>query len=189
MDFEVKVPYQINLFLKTLNTGNIEVRNTIGNCTIENVNGNIKVQNINGFITIGNVNGYIDAQRIEGDFTVNTVNGKIQMTEVVGSGKTQNENGEIIFKFKQNPSSNCLFQTLNGGIEITFNEKLSADFFLNTLNGFINCDFPATHIPGEKKFLYKINQTQKLRVGKGGPKIKMQSLNGNIIIRKRGGPK
>jgi hypothetical protein len=39
MDFELKVPYYIHLFLKVVNVGIINVRDINGDCTIKSVNG------------------------------------------------------------------------------------------------------------------------------------------------------
>jgi DUF4097 and DUF4098 domain-containing protein YvlB len=185
MDFELKVPHKTHLFLKTLNAGNIEARDIKGDCTVEHLNGDIKVQNIEGYSTLGNVNGNIDAQAMVGDFNLKTSNGKIRMKEISGSGKVQNDNGAINVIFKEDPGSDSLFHSLNGEVGITFTEKLSADLLLTNLNGFISCQFPATFRSGRRNRAFKNNQNLELRVGKGGPKIKVHTLNGNIMINKR----
>jgi DUF4097 and DUF4098 domain-containing protein YvlB len=121
---------------------------------------------------------------LNGDFNVSTINGTIRMINIVGSGSAQSENGEVLVIFQQNPRSNSCFRTLNGNVNVTFTETLSADFILKTLNGVISSDFPVVQLPGKIKYFGNTNQPRKLRVGNGGPKIRIDTLNGVIFIKK-----
>jgi hypothetical protein len=156
-DFDLKVPQKINLYLQTVNNGNIEVQN------------------------------------VDGEFEIKNVNGKIVMTEVGGAGQAHTVNGEVRVLFSRNPESDCSFHTINGPIEITFCKNLSADFRLKTFNGEAYSDYPFSYISGRAaiqgrkkgKYVYKSDRFIGIRVSKGGPEIKMDTLNGNILISKR----
>lgn len=174
-DFELKVPHNTNLNLRTV------------------LESYIKVKDIKGNIDLGNVNGEIEAANIKGDFNVKTVNGKVIIAGITGSGSAHTVNGKVKVNFDRNPGSDCSFKTLNGKLEISFQKNLSADFKLRTrFHGDIFTDFPATYLPstptqtqGKRKngkFVYKSNHFQGIRIGKGGPKIKMETMNGNIYI-------
>ena len=171
-DFEIKVPFHTTLDVKTVNEGFV------------------KVSDIKGNVRLRNVNGIIEAENIDGDFSVKTVNGRVIIDGVSGSGKAHTVNGKVKVNFDRNPASDCSFKTINGKLDISFRENLSADFKLKTFNGDIYSDFPATYLPvepvkGERKngkFVYKSNRFRAIRVGKGGPEIKMDTLNGNIYI-------
>lgn len=173
-NFELKVPYKTDLSLKTVTDGDIIISNINGECELNNVNDIISVDNL------------------EGDFDVHTVNGGIKMREITGSGKAHTVNGKVTVFFVKNPVSDCSFRTLNGKLDVIFRPGLSADFKLKTFNGNIYSDFHATYLPltpakGERKngkYVYKSNRFQAIRIGKGGPKIKMDTLNGNIYINK-----
>jgi hypothetical protein len=155
-DFELKVPHKTALSLSTINKGDILVSD------------------------------------IEGDFEVRNVNGGIRMKEVIGSGNAHTVNGKVLVDFVKNPVSDCSFHTINGKVAIVFRPGLSADFQLKTFNGKMYSDFPAAYLPakpgkgGRKdgKYVYKSNRFQGIRIGKGGPAIKMDTLNGNIYITK-----
>ena len=155
-DFEVNVPHKTGLRLKTVNDGNIYVSD------------------------------------INGDFGIRNVNGRIKMEKINGSGKAHTVNGKVAVLFNKNPGSNCSFHTINGNLEVTFLPGLSADFKLKTFNGKIYSDFPTTYLPptlvkGERKkgkYGYKSSRFQGVRIGSGGPTIKMDTLNGNILISK-----
>jgi hypothetical protein len=156
-DFEVKVPRNTGLSLKTINGGDIDVTG------------------------------------VNGDFNIRNVNGKIRILGIAGSGKAHTVNGKVETVFTENPGSDCSFRTINGNLEVTFLPKLSADFKLKTFNGRIFSDFPPIYLPpsltkGERKkgkYVYKSSRFQGIRIGSpGGPTIKMDTLNGNIILSK-----
>ncbi len=155
-DFTLRVPHQTSLTLKTVTEGDISVKN------------------------------------VEGDFEIKNVNGQIEMTGVSGSGNAHTVNGKVEVSFTKNPNSNCSFKTINGDVKINFQPKLSADFWLKTFTGDAFSDFPVSYLPSKPakeyhekgKFVYKSNNTTGLRIGKGGPEIKMDTMNGDILIEK-----
>lgn len=173
-DFQVKVPFKTGLEVKTINEGDVDVSDIQGNSTIKNINGKITVKNL------------------KGDFLVHTVNGRIKMEGITGSGEAHTVNGKVKVLFDKNPGSDCSFKTINGNLELDCRPGLSGDFEFKTFNGKIYSDFPATYLPssptkGERKkgkYVYKSSRFQSARIGNGGPSIKMDTLNGNIIISK-----
>lgn len=156
-DFELKVPQKTSLYLKTVNKGNIMVEN------------------------------------VEGEFEIKNVNGRIEITEVSGAGDAHTVNGKVKVLFSQNPESDCSFRTINGNIEVFFRENLSADFRLKTFNGDAYSDFLFTYLPSRAavqgrhkgKYVYKSDRFIGVRIRKGGPEIKIDTLNGDILIAKR----
>jgi len=156
-DFELRVPFQTNLDISTVNGGDIEVG------------------------------------RVEGEFEVSNVNGKIRMSDVAGSGEVQTVNGAVQVIFTRSPQGNCEFKTVNGEVDLSFPGDLSADFRMKTFNGEIYSDFPVTYLPAASavkeqqkgRFVYKSDRFFGVRTGKGGPEIKLDTLNGDIYIRKR----
>ncbi len=75
-------------------------------------------------------------------------------------------------------------------MDVRFTPGLAADFRLKTFNGEIYSDFPVSYLPArpgaakrEKgRFVYRSHSFQGVRVGKGGPEITMDTLNGDIMI-------
>ncbi len=157
-DFEIKVPHKTNIFLKTVTDGDIEVTG------------------------------------IEGEFEVKNVNGKIRMNDVAGSGIAHTVNGGVKILFTKNPESDCSFKTINGDIEVAFEKNLAADFRLKSRFGEAYSDFQVSYLPprqtataGRKngKYVYKSNQFIDIRIGSGGPEIRMDTLNGDILINEK----
>lgn len=63
---------------------------------------------------------------------------------------------------------------------------------LKTYNGDAYSDFPFTYLPSRAvvqghqngKYVYKSDRFVGVRIRKGGPEIKIDTLNGNILITK-----
>ncbi len=134
--------------------------------------------------------GDIVVQGLRGRFKVSNVNGKVMMNDIDGSGKATTVNGSVKVGFNQSPKENCSFKTVNGDVEISFTKDPSADFWCKTFNGSVYSDFDVTRLPvkhGEGKrekgmFVYKSNDFRGLRIGQGGSEIRMDSLNGDLLI-------
>ncbi len=153
-DFELQVPEQTSLVLKTVNDGDILVKN------------------------------------IKGEFTVRNVNGRIELQDIAGPVSCKTVNGHIRASFRQNPTAACAFATVNGDLDVRFTPELDADFQLKTFNGEIFSDFPVRYLPAKAeparrengRFVYRSRSFQGVRVGRGGPEITMDTLNGDIVI-------
>jgi hypothetical protein len=156
-DFELRVPVKANLYIKTVNDGDITVKD------------------------------------IRGEYEVQNVNGGIEMENIVGSGKACTVNGPVKVKFSRNPDKDCKFKTVNGKVDVEFPDGLAADLNLKTFNGSVYTDFDVVGLPqkaagfesrGSRK-VYMSDKSFSVRVGKGGPELSFDTLNGNVHILKR----
>lgn len=156
-DFVIQVPVKTDILLKTVTEGDIEVTN------------------------------------VEGEFDVRNVNGKVTIEEIAGAGTAHTVNGAVKVVFSRNPGDGCSFKTINGDLDVYFTSGLSADFALKTFHGDILSDFPVTYLPQKAgkaerkgtKYIYRSNRFVGVRTGSGGPEMKMDTLNGDILIHKR----
>lgn len=142
-------------------------------------------------LTVSTVNdGDIVIEQIQGRFKVNNVNGKIRMSGIDGAGKAHTVNGSVRVNFEKSPAEDCSFHTINGDIELSFAAMPSADFWCKTFNGSVYSDFDLTRLPAKagegrrrgETFVYKSHDFRGLRIGRGGNQIKMDSLNGDLLI-------
>lgn len=155
-DFKIKVPDATRLFLRTIDNGDIRV------------------------------------QSVSGDFEVKNVNGGIEMRDISGSGEVHGINRDVVVTYRENPARNCAFTTINGELEIYFPEEPQANFNLDVFNGDVYSDFSlrqaykSSFTKSRKggRNIYKIEPEYNAVSGKGGPKIKLKSLNGDIFIRR-----
>lgn len=154
MDFKLQVPRDIDVKVKTVNEGRVVVRD------------------------------------ISGSFLVRNVNGDVEMSNIAGSGTARTVNGPVKVTFRQNPREASDFQTVNGNVELGFAQSLAADFRFKTFNGGIYSDFPVTALPVRaaqeerhgSKFVFRADRYTGVRIGAGGPEIKVENLNGDIRI-------
>jgi hypothetical protein len=136
--------------------------------------------------------GDVEIVGVEGPFEVHNVNGKIRMTDIAGEGKAVTVNGALFVRFRNLPTGRCDFKTINGDIVLTLPANAAADFRLKTFNGNAYSDFPVTTLPvrppirdnDKGKFIYRANRSFGVRTGKGGPEIALDTMNGNILIKK-----
>jgi len=152
-DFTIRVPRDAKLRLCTINGGDLIVTGT------------------------------------QGDFVVDNVNGRIQMSGVAGSGRAHTVNGPVTVTFTANPRAASSFKTINGNVDVSFADGLSADFSMKTFNGGLFTDFEVQPLAGrapaaperrDGKFVYRANEFTRVRVGRGGPEIDFETLNGNV---------
>jgi hypothetical protein len=142
-------------------------------------------------LTLRTVNGEVTCADTSGKFDVNGVNGSITMNGIAGSGYVRTVNGPTTVSFRENPKAESEFHSLNGKVEVTFQPDLSADMRVKTFNGAAYTDFESTALASQAsaaqngtRWVYRKNQFANLRVGKGGPELTFETLNGDIRIRK-----
>jgi hypothetical protein len=156
-DFKVRVPRDVKLELRTVNNSHITVDGTAGDYTISNVNGPIEMKNV------------------EGSGTVRTVNGGVKVL------------------YAKNPAGATSFKTVNGSLDIAFRPGLNADVKMKTLNGGLYTDFDVSALPvaataGESRngrFVWSSRKMTGVRIGRGGPELEFETLNGDVMIKNR----
>lgn len=157
MDFQVQVPRNISLKLKTVNAGHVQVKDVTGNYAVRNVNGGIVMENV------------------AGSGSARTVNGSVKVT--FRENPRQNSdfasiNGSIDLYFARNLSADFRFKTMNGGI--------FTDFPMSALPGQVTQ--PEKR---DGRFVFHADRFTGGRIGSGGPEIKAENLNGSIRILER----
>src|SRR5579859_1078811 len=154
MDFQVQVPRDIDIKIKTVNEGRVSVRDINGSFVVRNVNGDIEILNIAGSGTARTVNGPVKVSfrqnpREASDFQ--TVNGSIELA------------------FERDLAADFRFKTFNGGIY--------SDFPVTALpvQGMQEEHHGA-------KVVFRADRYTGARINAGGPQIKVENLNGDIRI-------
>jgi hypothetical protein len=154
MDFQVQVPSDIDIKIKTVNEGHISVRDINGSFVVRNVNGDIQIRNIAGSGTARTVNGPVKVSfrqnpKEASDFE--TVNGAVELA------------------FARDLAADFKFKTLNGGIYSDFPvTALPLQRMKEEHHG--------------AKVIFRADRYTEARVNSGGPQIKVENLNGDIRI-------
>ena len=154
MDFQVHVPRDIDVKVKTVNEGHVVVRNTNGNFLVRNVNGDIEMDNVAGSGTARTVNGPVVVsfrQNPRENSEFKTVNGRIEL------------------RFAHDLSADFRFKTFNGGIYSDFPvTALPVHSIQEEKRG--------------GRVVFRADRFTSARVSAGGPEIQIENLNGDIRI-------
>ncbi len=154
MDFQVQVPRDIDIKVKTVNEGRVSVRDINGSFLVRNVNGDIQMHNIAGSGTARTVNGPVK------------VSFRQNPREASGF---ETVNGNIELQFARDLSADFRFKTFNGGIYSDFPvTALPAQGTQEEHHG--------------SKVIFRADRYTGARIHSGGPQIKVENLNGDIRI-------
>jgi len=153
-DFELKVPQQTGLRVKTVNGRDLEIEKTSGKFDVENVNGGIRMTDVSGAGRVYALNGKVRvrfAENPRADCYFGSLNGNLEVS------------------FRPRLSANARLKTFNG--------KAYSDFPVS----YLAADKPMKKSENGK-FVYKSGEFQGVRIGEGGPELKFDAFNGNIRI-------
>lgn len=147
-------------------------------------------------INVGTINnGTIDVKGVNGKLCVNNVNGGIKVTDAKGTTKANTVNGTIEINYVSNPPEASSFHTINGDIRLNCQPGLSADMQFKTMHGEFYTDYPEAELlpvsaiknveKTEKGTEYRLSKNTTVRFGSGGKMFKLETLNGNVYIKKQ----
>ena len=101
-------------------------------------------------------------------------------------------NGDLIATLTTAPHDSSEFRTVNGRVSVTLPASLSADLRLRTVHGGIYTDFETTQLPSRGttdrrngRFVYRSDRYASVRVGSGGPELRLETVNGDVQVRKK----
>ncbi len=160
VDYEIRVPEAVNLDKVSTVNGKVRLTGPFGRVLASTVNGGVSADNASGDLSFSTTNGSVEAANIRGRIDAHTVNGSISL-----------EVGTVEEGIKA--------KTVNGGITVRLvsTESLNADFLAKTVNGGISVDFPISF-----QNLSKTRHMLEGQIGKGGPEIYIQTVNGSIHL-------
>ena len=126
----------------------------------------------------GTVNGGIDAQGLRADAEVSTVNGAIVLA-TTGVGSASTVNGSVRLRIGSAAWDGRLeARTVNGSVTVEMPQPSDLDVEAGTLNGSISSDFPLT-LQGKMS-----PQRIKGTIGKGGRQLRLETVNGDVQLRR-----
>ncbi|MFB0948265.1 MAG: hypothetical protein QMB24_19315 [Spirosomataceae bacterium] len=156
LNYKVQVPNSLNVRASTVNGGEVVVRNVAGQLHVNNVPGGITIE---------------DAHATTRAHTVN---------------------GNVMVNYLKNPLKASSYHTINGNINVTYQPNLAADLTFKSINGeyfteFKNYKLLPNEVEESKSgngTKYKVSSRSPIRIGNGGTKLKFETLNGDIYIKR-----
>jgi hypothetical protein len=124
------------------------------------------------------VSGDIVVEALKSDVVATTVNGGVDLS-TSGYAEAETVNGSIRASMQSTKWPDRLaFHTVNGGITLDLPGGIAADVEARTVNGEVSTDFPLT-IQGRFG-----PRRVSGKIGGGGPRLSLETVNGNIRLRK-----
>lgn len=157
-NIELRVPMNMEVTARTINRGDI---------TIKNVNGRFEARNVNGPITLEGMGSSGSAHTVNGPVTAlfsRTPQAPVQLKTV---------NGEIKAEFPKDTNASLRFKTMHG--------EIYTDFPTNAMQ----TEAGSGEKRGTK-YVYQTKRSFAVRVGNGGPEHSFENINGDIQIKQRG---
>lgn len=125
------------------------------------------------------VNGNVRAEDMPGDAHASSVNGSVTVS-AAGVVEASTVNGTLnVQTGAADPGRDLEFTTVNGNINLTVPASFRADVRASLLNGNIDSDFPLEIERGRY-----VGQSARGQIGRGGRELKLETVNGNIEIRR-----
>lgn len=158
INLDIKIPYNFDLKLRSVNNGNTTVKGINGEMEVSNVNGSITLESISGTASADSSNGFIHV-------TFNKIDGNTNMA-------FSSINQDVDISLPRNVQANIKAKTVGGEILTGFNMVIDK----NTV------EVDKKHSNGKYKLGFQ--QWVKGKINGGGSEFIMSTVNGDIIIRK-----
>jgi hypothetical protein len=159
LEFTIKVPFNMNLDVSTVNNGDI---------TISDITGNLDISNVNGSIAITGARGTTEAHTVNGDITVTYA------AVPPDASSYDTINGDLRVTYPPTLSADLEFKSMNGNFYTDFAEVEVLPFKV---------------VRNSEKnnggTVYKLDKNSNFRFGKGGKIFRFETLNGNVYIKKQ----
>jgi cytoskeletal protein CcmA (bactofilin family) len=128
-------------------------------------------QNVNGDVNAKGMGRFVRAESVNGSVRVSTTAWADAATV---NGSIEADMGNAAW------SGTLSLKTVNGAVKAELPDDLSADVSFKSLNGRIDSDFPITIDGGF------VGHTAKGKIGNGGRELSIETVNGNIELKKGG---
>jgi DUF4097 and DUF4098 domain-containing protein YvlB len=179
----------------------IKVSGVSGSVEAETVNGGITYRGASKEVGLQSVNGAVDVSGPRGRTHVEVVNGPVTIQDTTGQVEASTVNGELVvgggpyeraalesvagavsFKADLAPTGRLEVETVSGLAEIVVPAAINADFSISTFSGEIENELGIGTVQQEQ---YVPAKELSFTSGSGGIRITVETLSGNVHIRKR----
>ena len=180
-EFAVRVPKGVKIQIVTGN-GAIETIGTGAGVIARSGNGAVHVDAHGDGVTASSGNGDVEVLGAGAPVSAHSGNGHIEVTTTLGPVQATSGNGNIDVEIGSLKTvENMSFRSGNGRISVTLPADYNGELESSTGNGHLISDFPLS-VEGRLD-----RQRVRATIGKGGPRLRMSSGNGNIVLRKTRG--
>jgi DUF4097 and DUF4098 domain-containing protein YvlB len=174
--------------------GDITIEKVGGDARASTAGGDVIVGMVSGSATLGTAGGDIRLDGASGTVEVKTAGGDIECANITGSITAGTAGGDVYAELNPSGSRTNTLETAGGDVQIVLpaDAKATIDARIKIRRGWggdeddyeIRSDFPAETHDKDKKTI-----RAHYVIGGGGATIRLETVNGNIEIRKGTRPK
>ncbi|MGA8618778.1 MAG: DUF4097 family beta strand repeat-containing protein [Candidatus Sulfotelmatobacter sp.] len=124
------------------------------------------------------INGSLDVTGVVGEVHASCINGMLEAHNLSGRADLSTINGSLDARFDQLSGSSVELKSVNGSVELTIPSDSKAEIEASTVSGGIENDF-GLHVNHHRM----VGHDLRGELGSGGPRIKLENVNGRIEIR------
>ncbi|HSB60616.1 MAG TPA: DUF4097 family beta strand repeat-containing protein [Vicinamibacteria bacterium] len=199
-DLDIKVPAGSRLRIEGFEasititgvTGSVEAETVNGTITLAGGTREVELQAVNGGVEIARASGRIKAESVNGPVTVRDSSGELEASTVNGplvvTGgnwdrvRIETVSGSLRFEAALPKHAALEAETVSGSVELVLPSQIAADFSISSFSGDIDNEFgPAP----TRESRWTSEKHLGFSVGGGGTRVSVQTLSGNIHLRKR----
>lgn len=129
-------------------------------------------------VEVSSANGVIKLSDVRAEILVEGTNGPIELIGVAGVSRVHTTNGSIKASLLEASDRGMEFESTNGGIDLTVPQGFEADLEAGTIHGAINIE-DSLGVEVERGI---VGQKARGEIGKGGERLKLATVNGNIRL-------
>lgn len=200
-ELDVKVPsgssLEINAFQADVDvsgvSGNVNIESVNGTLTVAGAQGELELNSVNGAVEISGTSKRVQVEAVNGDVTLKGVGGRIEASTVNGQLKFEGGtlerasfetvSGMLVVVAALHPQARVELQSVSGPIELALPADTQARFEASSFSGDIKNELSADQPSRRSKFTGE--RELSFTLGSGGATVDLQSLSGQILLRKR----
>jgi DUF4097 and DUF4098 domain-containing protein YvlB len=199
-DLKIQVPAGSRLEIEGF-ASTIRIEGVNGPVTAETVNGSISMtggskevdlQSVNGSVEVTSPANRVHAEAVNGSVTVREASGEVEASTVNGTltviGGTftraglETVSGRIVFEGALGKTATLNAESVSGSVDLTLPASVSADFSISSFSGNIDNELGP---PARKASRWTSEKELSFSTGTGGAKVSVETLSGNIRLRKK----
>lgn len=159
----------------------VDISNVKGNAKVTNAYAPVNVDNVQGNLTINGRNNSLDIQHVGGDIAADSSYENVNITDPRGAVRITGRNGEMTLSFERPPEKDVNISAQYGTVTLDLPASSAFSIEARADYGEIESDFDGLNHDNTNR-----QRLVRGEVGHGGPKILIETRNGNIRLVKRG---
>jgi len=161
--------------------GSVDLSDIKGNATVDNSYAPINVKNVDGGLIISGHNNAIDVEHVEGDVRASSSYVNVTVRDPRSGVQISGRNGDIFLSFETAPKKDVSIDARYSNVTVELPSSAAFRIDARTEYGDVQSDFEGLNTNSsnrEKSIIGEVRQ--------GGPRIQINTRNGEIRLQRRG---